>query len=99
MRSKQLLDRAEVERIAALAHLDLTESEKEMFAQQLADILAHAQRIQELQTAGVPPTSHVLGRDPAFRDDLVRPSLERDAALANAPESTAGLFKVPRIIG
>ncbi len=95
------LTRAEVERIAALAHLELTDDEKELFTRQLADILAYARHMENIDTKGVTPTSHVLASHPAFRPDELRPSLPRPDALANAPEAAvdAGLFKVPKVIG
>jgi aspartyl-tRNA(Asn)/glutamyl-tRNA(Gln) amidotransferase subunit C len=91
----------EVERIAALAHLELTDDEKHLFARQLADILTYAQQVQQLDTSGVPATAHVHATHRAERDDVPRPSLPIDEALANAPEPAreAGLFKVPRVIG
>jgi aspartyl-tRNA(Asn)/glutamyl-tRNA(Gln) amidotransferase subunit C len=94
------LSKEEVEHIAALAHLELDDREKELFSRQLAEILTYAQQVRELDTTGVVPTSHVLTRQPADREDQVRPCLTRAAALANAPEPAmaAGLFKVPRVI-
>ena len=96
-----VLSKADVERIAALAHLELTEDEKDKFGRQLADILAYARHMEEIDTMGVPPTSHVLASQPALRADETRSSLSRPDALANAPEPAvdAGLFKVPKVIG
>jgi aspartyl-tRNA(Asn)/glutamyl-tRNA(Gln) amidotransferase subunit C len=94
------LTRADVERIAALASLELTEAEAETFTRQLADILAYAQQVQQLDTTGVPPTAHVLAE--AFdRPDEPAASLDREQALAAAPDAAveAGLFRVPRVIG
>lgn len=93
--------RAEVEAIAALARLELDEREIELFARQLGDILDYANQVQRIDTAGVPPTASVVTRHAADRPDEVRPSLDRQAALANAPDASieAGLFKVPRVIG
>ena len=93
--------RAEVEAVAALANLELTDSEIELFAKQLGDILEYATQVQKIDTAGVPPTASVVTRHSADRADLVAPSLDRDEALANAPDASlpAGLFKVPRVIG
>jgi aspartyl-tRNA(Asn)/glutamyl-tRNA(Gln) amidotransferase subunit C len=90
---------AEVERIAALAHLELTEEEKALFARQLADVLAYAAQVQAVDTSGVPATAHVLA-ERAERDDEPRDPLPRDAALAGAPDAVpeAGLFRVPRVI-
>jgi aspartyl-tRNA(Asn)/glutamyl-tRNA(Gln) amidotransferase subunit C len=95
-----VLTDAEVERIAALAHLELTKDEKPLFARQLGEILAYAELVQQVDTTGVPPTSHVLAGHPTSRPDEVGPSLTRAEALANAPDPDreAGLFKVPRVI-
>ncbi len=95
------LTREDVEGIAALAHLELTEREKDLFVRQLTEILGYAEQIQAIDTAGVPPTSHVLSRQPADRTDEVRPALPRADALTNAPDAAleAGLFRVPRVIG
>lgn len=92
---------ADVERIAALARLELTADEKALYARQLAAILEYAEQVQGLDTTNVPPTSHVLSRHPTDRSDVVQPGLPRDAALANAPDAArdAGLFRVPRVIG
>ena len=90
----------DVERIAALAHLELTEDEKRLFTRQLADILAYAEQLQALDTTGVPATAHVSATG-VERDDALRPSLSTPDALANAPDGApdAGLFRVPRVIG
>src|SRR6266849_1643549 len=95
------LTRAQVEAVAALAHLELEPSEIELFARQLGDILAYADQVQQIDTTGVPPTASVVARLAADRADEVRPSLDRDDALANAPDAAleAGFFKVPRVIG
>jgi aspartyl-tRNA(Asn)/glutamyl-tRNA(Gln) amidotransferase subunit C len=97
----QTLSRADVERIAALAALELTDDEVETFTRQLAGILEYARQVQTIDTAGVPPTAHVLASGPVDRDDDVRPSLDRDEALLAAPDASlaAGLFRVPRVIG
>jgi len=91
---------ADVERIAALAHLELTADEKALFARQLADILAYAEQVQALDTSGVPATSHV-NPERSERADDPAPSLPIEASLANAPDGALppGLFRVPRVIG
>jgi aspartyl-tRNA(Asn)/glutamyl-tRNA(Gln) amidotransferase subunit C len=91
---------ADVERIAALAQLELTEEEKQLFTKQLADILSYAEQLQALDTRGVPGTAHVLG-ERVERDDTRRPSLPIDEVVANAPDPAPadGLFRVPRVIG
>ena len=93
--------RAQVEAVAALANLELSDSEIELFAKQLGDILDYATQVQNIDTTGVPPTASVVTRHSADRADVVVPSLDRVDALANAPDASpqAGLFKVPRVIG
>ena len=93
------LTAADVERIAALAHLELSADERELFRRQLADILSYAEQVQAVDTSGVPPTDHVLG-ERAERDDEPRASLPLDEALGNAPDPAvdAGFFRVPRVI-
>lgn len=92
---------ADVERIAALAQLELTEEEKHLFTKQLADILHYAEQVQGIDTSGVPPTDHVNSDQRTEREDEPRPSLSTEEAIANAPDSApdAGLFRVPRVIG
>ena len=91
---------ADVERVAALAHLELTDEEKHVFTKQLADILAYAEQLQAIDTTGVAATAHVNAHE-AEREDELRPSLSVADALANAPDGVpeAGLFRVPRVIG
>jgi aspartyl-tRNA(Asn)/glutamyl-tRNA(Gln) amidotransferase subunit C len=91
--------RKDVDLVARLARLELAEDEQELFARQLADILAYAHHVQEVDTSGVPPTSHALVAEIALRDDEARPSLPRDEAQAAAPLAAHGLFKVPRVLG
>jgi len=92
---------ADVERIAALAQLELTDEEKHLFTRQLADILEYAEQVQAIDTSGVPATAHVNSLQRTERDDEPRPSLPTDEAMANAPDAApeAGLFRVPRVIG
>jgi aspartyl-tRNA(Asn)/glutamyl-tRNA(Gln) amidotransferase subunit C len=97
-----MFSRAEVEAVAALANLELDESEIEMFARQLGEILAYADEVQQVDTRGIPPTASVLTRYPADRPDQIGPCLSLEEALANAPDPQAkpgGLFRVPRVIG
>lgn len=95
------LSRADVARIAELAHLELTDAEAETFTRQLSDILHYAAQVQALDTSGVPPTAHVLSGLPLDRDDVERPGLDRAAVVAAAPDGDeqAGLFRVPRVLG
>jgi aspartyl-tRNA(Asn)/glutamyl-tRNA(Gln) amidotransferase subunit C len=91
---------ADVERIATLAHLELTEEEKHVFTKQLADILAYAEQLQSIDTTGVAATAHVNAHE-AERDDELKPCLPVADALRNAPDAAPeiGLFRVPRVIG
>ena len=92
--------RGDVERVARLARLELSAEEKDLFARQLAGILAYAEQIQRVPTEGIEPTSHA-GNAATLRDDEARPCLPRDESLAAAPDAdlVAGLYKVPRVLG
>ena len=92
--------REDVAAIAALAQLELTASEMDLFAKQLGDILAYADEVQRIDTTGITPTASVIARRASDRADEVVPSLDREEALANAPDAAraAGLFKVPRVM-
>jgi aspartyl-tRNA(Asn)/glutamyl-tRNA(Gln) amidotransferase subunit C len=93
--------RDEVASIAALAHLELDDSELDLFARQLGEILSYAEEVQRIDTTGVPPTASVVTRHAADRNDVERAGLDREDVLAGAPDAArqAGLFKVPRVIG
>jgi aspartyl-tRNA(Asn)/glutamyl-tRNA(Gln) amidotransferase subunit C len=93
-----MIAREDVEHVAELARLELTLGEQEEFIVQLNSILAYFEKLDELDTQGVEPTSHVLPLANVFRDDEVQPSLDRAEVLANAPEESHAFFKVPRII-
>jgi aspartyl-tRNA(Asn)/glutamyl-tRNA(Gln) amidotransferase subunit C len=94
-----VLSPADVDRIAVLARLELTDQERSRFATQLTAILAYADQVQQADTAGASPQGT---SEPArLRDDVLVPSLDRDQVLAQAPaaDHAAGLFKVPRVLG
>ena len=88
----------DVEHVAKLARLALSEEEKETFRRQLSDVLEHARIISEVDTADVPPTSHALPLANVFRHDRSRPSLPTDEVTSNAAWAEDGGFRVPRII-
>ena len=92
---------AQIEALAALAHLELTAPEIDRIGRQLGDILEYARQVQQFDTDGVPPTATVASEAGRDRDDEVKPSLDRLDVLANAPDAAeeAGLFKVPQVIG
>jgi len=92
------LTRADVEHVAQLARLALTDDEVEHFTGQLEVILEHAAEIAALDTRDVPPTAHPLPMVNVLRADTVRPSLAREEVLAMAPATEDGRFRVPRIL-
>ncbi|HAW60483.1 MAG TPA: Asp-tRNA(Asn)/Glu-tRNA(Gln) amidotransferase subunit GatB [Actinobacteria bacterium] len=92
------ITKKDVEHVAWLARLALTDEEKDMFTRQLSQILEHAGKIAELDTSKIPPTSHVLPMKNVFREDETRPCLSREEALSNAPAKERGMLKIPKII-
>jgi len=88
----------EVEHVAKLARLELSDQEKTKLTDQLSGILTYVEKLNELDTKGVEPTSHVLDINNVMRDDVADVSLSQERALANAPEKAAGHYKVPKII-
>jgi aspartyl-tRNA(Asn)/glutamyl-tRNA(Gln) amidotransferase subunit C len=88
----------EVEHIANLARLRLTEEEKNRFRQQLSAILEYAASLQALDTSSIPPTSSVLPARSRLRPDEPRPGLPREALLSNAPDVENGQFRVPPVL-
>jgi aspartyl-tRNA(Asn)/glutamyl-tRNA(Gln) amidotransferase subunit C len=92
-----MIDRAEVRRIAALAHLAIAPDEEERLAKELSEILAYVEKLKKLDTEGIPPTT-VASTAAAFREDEVRPCLPPEKALENAPAVVLTTFAVPRIL-
>jgi len=92
------ITRKDVEYVARLARLKLSEEEIEKYSQQLAKILEYINKLNELDTSKTLPTYHVLPLTNVFREDRVRPSLAKEEILSNAPESEEGYFKVKKII-
>jgi aspartyl-tRNA(Asn)/glutamyl-tRNA(Gln) amidotransferase subunit C len=90
--------RGEVERIAGLARLSLSESEAERLAAELDTILGYVESLARLDTEGVEPTSHVLPLATPLREDEPAAPLDPEVALANAPERAGTAFAVPRVI-
>lgn len=92
------ISQKEVQHIVALARLKLTDEELETYGKQLNDILLYMEKLNELDTSQVEPTSHVIPIVNVFRDDVVTPSLSSEEALANAPDRSGDFYRVPRII-
>jgi aspartyl-tRNA(Asn)/glutamyl-tRNA(Gln) amidotransferase subunit C len=92
------ITRAEVEQVARLARLELSEDEKAQMTAQLDAILGYMETLNALDTSGVEPTTTVIPMVSVMRDDVARPSLDREDALANAPDREGAYFRVPRII-
>jgi aspartyl-tRNA(Asn)/glutamyl-tRNA(Gln) amidotransferase subunit C len=88
----------DVDHVARLARLALTEEERERLRSQLPVILEHAERVQEVAAEHVPATSHPIPLSNVFREDEPEPTLSQEEALAGAPETEKGQFKVPRIV-
>jgi aspartyl-tRNA(Asn)/glutamyl-tRNA(Gln) amidotransferase subunit C len=86
----------DIEHVAKLARIDLTDDERARLAEQLGQILSHAARVGEVAAADVSPTASPIPRANVYREDVVEPSLPVDEALRNAPERDGDRFRVPR---
>jgi aspartyl-tRNA(Asn)/glutamyl-tRNA(Gln) amidotransferase subunit C len=87
----------DIDHVAKLARVQLTDAEKARMREQLAVILEHAAKVVEVAADDVPPTASPIPQVNVFREDAPEPSLPHDAALANAPAGTDGRFQVPKI--
>src|SRR5262245_38456479 len=92
------LTRADVEHVARLARLALTDDEIEQLTLELGAVLEHAADVAALELTDVPPAAHPLPLRNVLRDGDVRPALDRDEVLASAPSTEDGRFRVPRIL-
>jgi len=88
----------DVEHVAKLARLGLSEEEKKLFGPQLSAILGYAENLNKLDTKNIPPTSHAIPVKNVLRDDKVIPCANVDDILANAPDVAEHMFRVPRIV-
>lgn len=93
------ISRADVEHVAKLSRLSLTDDEIEHLTLELGGILGHAAEIEALDLDDIPATAHPLPLENVFRADEVRPTLDRTEVLAQAPSAEADRFRVPRILG
>lgn len=93
---------SDIEKIAQLAHLEITEAEKRAFTPQIADIVAYVEQLNELDTSNVEPATGGLTPEgeatDSARDDVVRPSLGQKLALDQAPDAAEGHFRVPKVL-
>jgi aspartyl-tRNA(Asn)/glutamyl-tRNA(Gln) amidotransferase subunit C len=89
---------ADVEHVARLARLELSEDEKILFAGQMGAILGYVDKLKELDTEGVLPTSHAVPMENSFREDAACPSIGLEKALANAPDRAESFYRVPKVI-
>jgi aspartyl-tRNA(Asn)/glutamyl-tRNA(Gln) amidotransferase subunit C len=92
------INKSEIEHIAMLARLSLSEEEKDLFSSQLGGILDYMEQLNSLDTTGIEPTAHVLSLQNVMREDVPGASLPRIEALMNAPSHTEQFFRVPKII-
>jgi aspartyl-tRNA(Asn)/glutamyl-tRNA(Gln) amidotransferase subunit C len=93
-----MISREDVQHVARLARLALSDAELERMREQLSGILAYIDTLRALDTAGVEPTSHSVPLVNVMREDEPRPCLPQDEALASAPDRSDAFFRVPRII-
>jgi aspartyl-tRNA(Asn)/glutamyl-tRNA(Gln) amidotransferase subunit C len=93
------LSRADVEKVSLLGRLLLSEAELETMTTQLTRVVGYIEQLNEVNTEGVMPMAHALDMTNVFRDDVLGPSLPRDAALANAPKRDSECYRVPAVLG
>ena len=92
------LSREQVERVAELARLGLSDDEIDRFQQQLSQVLGHMQALDTVDTSAIPPTAQVIPLSSVMRDDVVRPSLPVEDVLRNAPRREGDFIKVPPVL-
>ncbi|MBO8126257.1 MAG: Asp-tRNA(Asn)/Glu-tRNA(Gln) amidotransferase subunit GatC [Firmicutes bacterium] len=93
-----MITKDEVQKVAHLARLELSEAEVELFTEQLNQVLEAAEKLQQLDTTDVEPTAYAVPMQNVFREDIPEPSMPRDEVLANAPDPKDGYFRVPKIM-
>jgi aspartyl-tRNA(Asn)/glutamyl-tRNA(Gln) amidotransferase subunit C len=93
------ITREEVLHVAHLARLDLDDASIERFSGQIGEILGYIDKLNQIETEGIPSTSHAIFLTNAFRDDEQGEHLERERVLANAPDREDGSFVVPKVVG
>ena len=93
------LTREQVEKVSLLGRLELTEAELAAMTEQLGAVLGYVEQLAQLDTSAVQPMAHAVETHNVFRDDVVRPSYERQEMLANAPHSDGEFYLVPAVLG
>ncbi len=92
------ITKEEIAHVAKLARLQMDEESVELFTKQVGDILAYIEKLNRLNTEGIPPASHAISITNAFREDEMRPSISAEAALSNAPQTEDDMFVVPKVL-
>lgn len=93
-----MITKSDVQKIASLARIHLTDAELDQLTGNLGNILGYVEKLKELDVNNVEPTSHAMPIQNVYREDVVKPSLSQSEALSIAPQKEAGAFKVPQII-
>lgn len=88
----------EIEKIAQLARLKISDDEKKVFSNQVNQILQYVEKLDEIDTSQVEPLSHTVDLKNVYREDIVKPSLPQEKALENAPSKTDKFFRVPKVV-
>ncbi|MCF8009943.1 MAG: Asp-tRNA(Asn)/Glu-tRNA(Gln) amidotransferase subunit GatC [Clostridiales bacterium] len=93
-----MISKSDVEHVATLARLELSEEEKELYTKQLSAIMEYFEKLKELDTDDVPPTPHVLPLKNVLREDKPGEQMDSEKALSNAPDREGNYFRVPKIV-
>lgn len=93
------VSREDVRHVATLARLDFSEEEEEQMAEEMSQILEYVEKLDELDTSGVQPMSHVLDVTNVFREDEIKSRIDQEQALAPGPETDDDYFRVPKVVG
>ena len=93
-----MIEKQTVQKVATLARIYLKDNEIDSLSKDMSSILDYVEQLNELDVSDVQPTSHALKMENVHREDVIRPSLDRDKLLSHAVESEAGSFKVPKVI-
>ena len=98
MKSMITPTKIDIDYVANLARIALSDDERELFSEQLGEILAYIEQLKMVEVDGVEPTAHAFPVTNVWREDVARPGLTQEEALSNAPESRDGMFVVPKVV-